>query len=228
MVRCTKGRQTATFVIVHGALGGSEWQAAALLRAWAQGVHAVAHWPRRARPSGRTGDGPGDLHQVTLACQSYGGMVTTGVVGRMPERLAHLDYLNALVPEDGRSAFDLLPPALRQRLEEAARAGGAGWCVPAPPLKDAPRAAAFAEAPRRLPVAHVHRTAPDRAAARPPAAQLHPVYRGPGGAVGGRGHHAAVRRACAAGSGLAVPRCILSPMRQRAGKSRPPQPPTTP
>jgi pimeloyl-ACP methyl ester carboxylesterase len=85
-----------------------------------------------------------DLHEVVLACQSYGGMVVTGVADRMPERLAHLVYLNALVPEDGQSVFDLLPPAMRQRFAEAAQTEGDGWRIPAPPLEDDPRIAAFA------------------------------------------------------------------------------------
>ena len=85
-----------------------------------------------------------DLDGVVLACQSYSGMVVTGVADRMPEHLAHLVYLNALVPEDGQAAFDLLPPAMRRRFEEAARTAGDGWRVPAPPLEDDPRIAAFA------------------------------------------------------------------------------------
>jgi pimeloyl-ACP methyl ester carboxylesterase len=85
-----------------------------------------------------------DLDRVVLACQSYGGMVVTGVSDRVPERLAHLVYLNALVPEAGQSAFDLLPPDMVLRFAEAARAGGEGWRIPVPPLEDDPRIAAFA------------------------------------------------------------------------------------
>jgi pimeloyl-ACP methyl ester carboxylesterase len=85
-----------------------------------------------------------DLHEVVLACQSYGGMVVTGVADRMPERLAHLVYLNALVPEDGQSVFDLLPSGMRERFEEGARTAGEGWRIPAPPFEDDPQIAAFA------------------------------------------------------------------------------------
>ena len=84
-----------------------------------------------------------DLNDVVLACQSYGGMVVTGVADRMPERLAHLVYLNALVPEDGQSAFDLLPPGMRELFEEGARKVGEGWRIPAPPFEDDPDVAAF-------------------------------------------------------------------------------------
>ena len=75
-----------------------------------------------------------DLREVVLACQSYGGMVATGVANRLPDRLAHLVYLNALVPEDGQSVFDLLPLGMRERFEEAARSAGDGWRIPPPPF----------------------------------------------------------------------------------------------
>jgi pimeloyl-ACP methyl ester carboxylesterase len=84
-----------------------------------------------------------DLHEVVLACQSYGGMVVTGVADRMPERLVHLVYLNALVPEDGQSVFDLLPASMRERFEEGARVSGDGWRIPVPSFEDDPQVAAF-------------------------------------------------------------------------------------
>lgn len=150
----------ATFVIVHGAFGGGwQWRAvAALLRARGHDVHTpslTGHGERVHLATPETGLATHiedilnvlrfeDLQGVVLACQSYGGMVATGVAARMPERLAHLIYLNALVPEDGQAAFDLLPPAMRERFEAAARTAGAGWRIPAPPLEDDPVVAAFA------------------------------------------------------------------------------------
>jgi pimeloyl-ACP methyl ester carboxylesterase len=44
-----------------------------------------------------------DLHDVVLVGHSYGGMVITGVVDRIPDRIAHVIYLDALLPEDGES-----------------------------------------------------------------------------------------------------------------------------
>jgi pimeloyl-ACP methyl ester carboxylesterase len=150
----------ATFVIVHGAFGGGwEWrEVASLLRARGHDVFTpsltgFAERVHLATPE--TGLATHiqdilnllryeDLHRVILACQSYGGMVVTAVADRMPERLAHLVYLNALVPEDGQAVFDLLPPAIRQRFAEAARTAGEGWRVPAPPFEDDPIIAAFA------------------------------------------------------------------------------------
>jgi pimeloyl-ACP methyl ester carboxylesterase len=48
-----------------------------------------------------------DLTDVTLVGHSSGGMVITGVAERVPERLTQVVYLDALVPEDGKSNYDL-------------------------------------------------------------------------------------------------------------------------
>jgi pimeloyl-ACP methyl ester carboxylesterase len=48
-----------------------------------------------------------DLHAITLVAHSYGGAVATVVADRVPSRLAHLIYLDALVPRDGESVNDL-------------------------------------------------------------------------------------------------------------------------
>ena len=45
-----------------------------------------------------------DLHDVVLVGHSYGGMVITGVVDRIPERIKCVIYLDAILPEDGESA----------------------------------------------------------------------------------------------------------------------------
>jgi hypothetical protein len=38
----------------------------------------------------------------------YGGMVITNVAGRVGERIGTLFYLDAAVPENGQSAFDVV------------------------------------------------------------------------------------------------------------------------
>jgi len=42
-----------------------------------------------------------ELNGVILTGHSYGGMVVTGVAGRLSERLRARVYLNAMVPEKG-------------------------------------------------------------------------------------------------------------------------------
>jgi pimeloyl-ACP methyl ester carboxylesterase len=48
-----------------------------------------------------------DLHDVVLTGHSYGGMVITGVIDRIPERIRHVVYLDAAVPDDGMSLWNL-------------------------------------------------------------------------------------------------------------------------
>jgi pimeloyl-ACP methyl ester carboxylesterase len=48
-----------------------------------------------------------DLHDVVLTGHSYGGMVVTGVIDRIPDRIRHVVYLDAAVPDDGMSLWDL-------------------------------------------------------------------------------------------------------------------------
>jgi pimeloyl-ACP methyl ester carboxylesterase len=47
------------------------------------------------------------LQDVTLVSQSYGGMVATGTLSRIPNRIKSMIYLDAFVPEDGQSLIDL-------------------------------------------------------------------------------------------------------------------------
>lgn len=46
-----------------------------------------------------------ELQDVVLIGHSYGGMVVTGVADRIPERIRHLIYLDATVPEDDESVI---------------------------------------------------------------------------------------------------------------------------
>lgn len=45
-----------------------------------------------------------NLENVVLVGHSYGGMVITGVLDAIPERIRHAVFLDAAVPEDGQSA----------------------------------------------------------------------------------------------------------------------------
>ena len=52
-----------------------------------------------------------DLHGVVLVGHSYGGMPITGAADRMPERIQAIIYLDAMVPENGKSALDIRYPS---------------------------------------------------------------------------------------------------------------------
>src|SRR5258708_6162895 len=69
-----------------------------------------------------------NLHGVILVGHSYGGMVITGVVDQVPERTAHLVYLDTFVPRDGESMADSSPMVIRL-LRKQAQAHGDGWRV---------------------------------------------------------------------------------------------------
>jgi pimeloyl-ACP methyl ester carboxylesterase len=51
-----------------------------------------------------------ELTDIVLVGHSYGGMVVTGVADAVPEKIGSLVFLDAFVPENGQSLFDLLPP----------------------------------------------------------------------------------------------------------------------
>ncbi len=105
-----------------------------------------------------------DLREIVLIGHSYGGMVATGVADRTRDRIKHLVYLDAFVPNDGQSLFDLVPPEGRTRMREEAQARGGGWRIspnPIPPdtspadeawivARRAPQPIACFETPLRL------------------------------------------------------------------------------
>jgi pimeloyl-ACP methyl ester carboxylesterase len=68
-----------------------------------------------------------DLHGVVLVGHSYGGMVITGVVDQVPERIAHLVYLDTFVPRDGESMVDVSPVVIWLLRKQAQ---GDGWRIP--------------------------------------------------------------------------------------------------
>jgi pimeloyl-ACP methyl ester carboxylesterase len=89
-----------------------------------------------------------DLHDVVLVGHSYGGMVATGVADRARDRIQQVIYLDAFVPENGKSLTDYLGAESRN----ARQAGGDGWRVPPMPMPpDTPKADQEWAMPRRMP-----------------------------------------------------------------------------
>ena len=72
-----------------------------------------------------------DLTEVVLVGHSYAGLVISGAANQVPDRIAHLVYLDAMVPEDGENAIDVLP--VTQAMIDQAVQAGHGWRVPPPP-----------------------------------------------------------------------------------------------
>ncbi len=73
-----------------------------------------------------------ELTKVVLVGHSFGGIPITGVADRIPETIAHLVYLDAIVIESGKTAFSLYPPEEVEERLEAARGATGGLAVPAP------------------------------------------------------------------------------------------------
>ncbi|MDF3311448.1 alpha/beta fold hydrolase [Rhodococcus sp. T2V] len=73
-----------------------------------------------------------DLTDVALCGHSAAGMVITGVADAIPERIATLVYLDAVLPSDGESMFDIAghdSPMIAAFTRQAAERGD-GWLVP--------------------------------------------------------------------------------------------------
>ena len=75
-----------------------------------------------------------ELLDFILIGHSYGGMVATGVADRVGDRISRLVYLDAFVPKDGQSLFDLVSKENRERSIKLADSKGEGWLVPPNPM----------------------------------------------------------------------------------------------
>ncbi|MDW6058963.1 alpha/beta hydrolase [Streptomyces sp. FXJ1.4098] len=74
------------------------------------------------------------MTEVILVGHSYAGLVISSAANQIPHRIAHLVYLDAMVPEDGETAVDVLPVAQAQI--DRALQSESGWRVP--PLPEFP------------------------------------------------------------------------------------------
>jgi pimeloyl-ACP methyl ester carboxylesterase len=146
-----KSAGMATFVIVHGGFGGSwEWSpVASRLRArgheaFTPTLTGMGERAHLAAPdvgvSTHVEDVIGvlvmeDLRDVVLCAHSYGGIPVTVAADQAPERVGLVIYIDALVPEDGQSAFDLLPDWFAAEARATADERGR---VPMPAVLDPP------------------------------------------------------------------------------------------
>jgi pimeloyl-ACP methyl ester carboxylesterase len=73
-----------------------------------------------------------DLREVILVGHSYAGVVVTAVADRVPQRLARLVYLDAVVPKSGQSLFDCASSEFRELIDDDVRTAGEGWRIPVP------------------------------------------------------------------------------------------------
>jgi pimeloyl-ACP methyl ester carboxylesterase len=74
-----------------------------------------------------------ELDDVILVGHSFGGRSISGVADRMPQRLQHLVFVDASLPESGKSAFDQTLPDIREARVKAAQDFSGGLSIPPPP-----------------------------------------------------------------------------------------------
>lgn len=77
-----------------------------------------------------------DLTDVVLVGHSYAGLVISSAANEVPDRIAHLVYLDAMVPEHGETAADVQP--VTRDLIDRAMTSDSGWRVPPLPELPAP------------------------------------------------------------------------------------------
>ncbi|MFT3831508.1 MAG: alpha/beta fold hydrolase [Opitutaceae bacterium] len=122
-IRAADADAKQTFVLVHGATaGGWEWKSTG--KCLTDDGHTVYRVTLTGLGERMHLNGPHidlqthindvvnlilfeDLHDVVLTGHSYGGMVVTGVMDRIPDRIRHVVFLDAAVPDDGQSIWDL-------------------------------------------------------------------------------------------------------------------------
>ncbi|MFY0624903.1 MAG: alpha/beta hydrolase [Reichenbachiella sp.] len=114
----------STIVIVHGAWGGG-WafkKVDSLLTAKGHNVYRPTLTGQGERVHLANKDISLDTHisdvvntilfeeldNIILVGHSYGGMVVTGVANQVSDRIKHLVYLDAVVPENGESAISIM------------------------------------------------------------------------------------------------------------------------
>jgi pimeloyl-ACP methyl ester carboxylesterase len=138
----------ATFMLVHGSFhGGWCWQKVArLLRQAGHEVYTptlTGLGERSHLATPQTGLETHiqdilqvfeyeDLNNVVLVGHSYSGLVNSSVAEHIPQRLSRLIYLDAFIPHDGQSAFDLMP-GMEEQWAQLAATDGDGWLVPPMP-----------------------------------------------------------------------------------------------
>ncbi|RKN04228.1 alpha/beta fold hydrolase [Streptomyces radicis] len=138
---------TKTYVLVHGA-----WHSG---RAWDRVVPPLTRAGHLAFAPSLTGHGEKehllgpdvgldthvadvvgllvdeDLTDVVLVGHSYAGMVISGVADQVPDRIAGLVYLDAMVPVDGETVLDVIP--MTGQLFERAADSATPWRIPPVP-----------------------------------------------------------------------------------------------
>ncbi|WP_119269337.1 alpha/beta fold hydrolase [Taklimakanibacter deserti] len=74
-----------------------------------------------------------EVTDAVLVGHSLAGGPITGAADRVPERIAHLIYLDAALPQDGESVFSRYAPEIVAERRKLAQETSGGLTLPAPP-----------------------------------------------------------------------------------------------
>lgn len=74
-----------------------------------------------------------ELTDVVLVGHSFGGFAISAVADRLPECIRHLVYLDARIPENGKTAFEVQPADVTAERMRLAQESSDGMSVPPPP-----------------------------------------------------------------------------------------------
>ena len=149
LIDATTAREGATYVLVHGAWhGGWCWKTVAqILRAHGHQVFTptLSGLGERAHLLSKAVDLSvfiqdvvnvleyEDLTDVVLVGHSFGGLPITGAADRVPQRIRQLVFLDAVVLEDGQTAFSRLAPEIVARRIAQSNETSGGLSIPVPP-----------------------------------------------------------------------------------------------
>lgn len=73
-----------------------------------------------------------ELSDVNLVGHSFAGPVISAVADRLPEKLRHLIYLDALIVPNGESAMSILPAQVQQERRQTIDKEGLRMAIPSP------------------------------------------------------------------------------------------------
>ena len=71
-----------------------------------------------------------DLTDVTLVSHSYGGMVCSGAMEQVANRVSRFVLVDAHLPREGESLMDLVGPCVEPKVREMVARHGEGWFLP--------------------------------------------------------------------------------------------------
>lgn len=74
-----------------------------------------------------------ELTNVVLVGSSFGGIPVTGAADKVPDRVGHIVFLDSVLVEPGKSAFDSLPAEVVAARRRAAQDTSGGISLPPPP-----------------------------------------------------------------------------------------------